>query len=119
MCLIYYDCRAQEETQEYAEESKLKELVSTYSQFIDFPIYLYTSKEVEVDAPEEEAAEDEISDAEDVADGRYPTSLGEVDFQVDYNAHFKSQNNASEISLADFDERLDLDCVESATPPHK
>lgn len=34
-----------EETQEYAEEAKLKELVSLYSEFIEFPIYLYSSKE--------------------------------------------------------------------------
>jgi heat shock protein beta len=46
-----------DETQEYAEEFKLKELVTKYSEFIDFPIYLYTSKEVEVEAPEEEDAE--------------------------------------------------------------
>ena len=69
----------QEETQEYADEAKLKELVTTYSQFIDFPIYLYTSKEVEVDAPEDaaEEAEDEedVSDAEDVADEAGRASL--------------------------------------------
>ncbi|KAK9861608.1 hypothetical protein WJX84_010167, partial [Apatococcus fuscideae] len=61
-----------EETQEYAEEAKLKELVTRYSEFIDFPIYLYVSKEVEVDAPEEEAdeaaADEDVSDAEDVTD---------------------------------------------------
>lgn len=63
---------SQEETQEYAEEAKLKELVSRYSEFIEFPIYLYSSKEVEVDAAEEEAdeaaADEDVSDAEDVAD---------------------------------------------------
>ncbi len=65
----------QEETQEYAEEAKLKELVTRYSEFIDFPIYLYVSKEVEVDAPEEEAdeaaADEDVSDAEDVTDGEH------------------------------------------------
>ncbi|KAK9835529.1 hypothetical protein WJX74_002421 [Apatococcus lobatus] len=61
-----------EETQEYAEEGKLKELVTRYSEFIEFPIYLYSSKEVEVEAAEEEAdeaaADEDVSDAEDVAD---------------------------------------------------
>lgn len=46
--------------------------MSRYSEFIEFPIYLYSSKEVEVDAAEEEAdeaaADEDVSDAEDVAD---------------------------------------------------
>ena len=33
-----------EEAQEFMEEEKLKELVSKYSQFINFPIYLWDSK---------------------------------------------------------------------------
>lgn len=65
-------CDMQEETQEYAEEAKLRELVSRYSEFIEFPIYLYSSKEVEMEAAEEETdeavADEDVSDAEDVAD---------------------------------------------------
>jgi heat shock protein 90kDa beta len=37
-----------EENMEYAQESRLKSLVQKYSEFINFPIYLLTSKEVEV-----------------------------------------------------------------------
>lgn len=55
----------QEETQEYLEEAKLKELVARYSEFINFPIYLYASKEVDV--PADEAA-DEAADESDVSD---------------------------------------------------
>lgn len=51
-----------EETQEYLEEAKLKELVLKYSEFINFPIYLYASKEVDV--PADEAAETEADDSE-------------------------------------------------------
>lgn len=36
----------QEEAQEYVQEQKLRDLVSQYSEFINFPIYLYTSKQV-------------------------------------------------------------------------
>ena len=58
----------QEETQEYLEEAKLKELVARYSEFINFPIYLYASKEVDVPA-DETADESEVSDdEEDIAD---------------------------------------------------
>lgn len=66
-----------EDTQEYADEAKLKQLVKRYSEFIDFPIYMYASKEVDVEEEEEEddsAAEDvedneeEEEEEEDVAD---------------------------------------------------
>ena len=48
-----------EEAQEYLEEDKLKELVEKYSEFINFPIYLWNSEEVEEDVPlsDEELAE--------------------------------------------------------------
>ena len=36
----------QEEAQEYVQEQKLRDLVSQYSEFINFPIYMYTSKQV-------------------------------------------------------------------------
>lgn len=35
-------------SQEYAQEAKLKELVTKYSEFTNFPIYLLTEKEVDV-----------------------------------------------------------------------
>lgn len=36
---------AQEEAQEYEQETKLRELVTQYSEFINFPIYLWTTKQ--------------------------------------------------------------------------
>lgn len=48
-----------DEAGEYLEESKLKDLVKKYSEFINFPIYLWASKEVETEVPVEE---DESSD---------------------------------------------------------
>ena len=56
----------QEDAQEYLEEVKLKELVAKYSEFINFPIYIYGSKEVDKEVPvdEEEAAEDDEADAD-------------------------------------------------------
>ena len=48
-----------EEAQEYLEEDKLKELVEKYSEFINFPIYLWNSEEAEEEVPlsDEELAE--------------------------------------------------------------
>lgn len=50
-----------EEASEYLSEDKLKELVKKYSQFINFPIYLWESKEVDVEVKgeEEEVESDE------------------------------------------------------------
>ncbi len=50
--------------QEYADEAKLRELVARYSEFINFPIYLMATKEVDV--PVEEAADaDKAEDGSD------------------------------------------------------
>jgi len=70
-----------EDCLEFLEEERLKGLIKRYSEFINFPIYLYTSKEEEEEVPieegdddsseeeeeeeEEEGSEDEVSDAEE------------------------------------------------------
>ncbi|KAK6277939.1 hypothetical protein POUND7_018262 [Theobroma cacao] len=54
-----------DEAQEYLEEGKLKELVKKYSEFINFPIYIWASREVDVEVP---AEEDESSDEEETSD---------------------------------------------------
>ncbi|KAI4336769.1 hypothetical protein L6164_015254 [Bauhinia variegata] len=51
-----------EEAGEYLEENKLRELVKKYSEFINFPINMWASKEVDVEVP---ADEDESSDEEE------------------------------------------------------
>ncbi|XP_039123335.1 LOW QUALITY PROTEIN: endoplasmin homolog [Dioscorea cayenensis subsp. rotundata] len=52
-----------DEAKEYLEEDKLKELVKKYSEFINFPIYLWVTKEVDVEVPsdEEESTDEEES----------------------------------------------------------
>lgn len=60
-----------DEAQEYASEDKLKELVEKYSEFINFPIYMYTSKEVEeeeeVEEADVEAEEENVEEAEEAS----------------------------------------------------
>ncbi|XP_042489301.1 endoplasmin homolog [Macadamia integrifolia] len=55
-----------EEAQEYLEEDKLKELVKKYSQFINFPIKMWASKEVDVEVPtdEDDSSEEEETTSE-------------------------------------------------------
>jgi len=58
-----------EDALEYAEPTKLRELVSKYSEFMNFPIYLQTEKEVDVPAEEDvEAKADTDADADADAD---------------------------------------------------
>jgi len=52
------------ETQEYLSDARLKELVRKYSEFINFPIYLWTSHEEAVEEEAEEVAEDEVKEDE-------------------------------------------------------
>ncbi|KAH9317797.1 hypothetical protein KI387_019566, partial [Taxus chinensis] len=50
-----------DEAGEYLQEDKLKDLVKKYSEFINFPIYLWASKEQDVEVP----ADDESTDDEE------------------------------------------------------
>ncbi|OAY77837.1 endoplasmin homolog [Ananas comosus] len=54
-----------DEAKEYLEEDKLKELVKKYSQFINFPIYLWASKEVDVEVLSDEDESTESSEEEE------------------------------------------------------
>lgn len=56
-----------DDVQEYAQEQKVKDLIKKYSEFINFPIYLYTSKTVDVPSSDEseDSAEDEDVDVDE------------------------------------------------------
>lgn len=52
------------EAKEYLQESKLRELVARYSEFIDFPISLLVEKVVEVEESSDESTEDDSKGSE-------------------------------------------------------
>jgi len=54
-----------EDCLEFLEEERLKGLIKRYSEFISFPIYLYTTKEEEEEVPIEEGDEEESEDEEE------------------------------------------------------
>ncbi|XP_031092423.1 endoplasmin homolog [Ipomoea triloba] len=60
-----------DEAGEYLDQYKLKDLVKRYSEFINFPIHLWASKEVDKEVPVDE---DESSDEDDTSES---TSSGE------------------------------------------
>nr|QBB20008.1 heat shock protein hsp90B [Ettlia sp. YC001] len=57
-----------EGSEEYADEARLKSLVHQYSEFINFPIYLQSTKEKEVPVEEDEEAEPAKNETTEEAD---------------------------------------------------
>lgn len=56
-----FSLHIKEDSDEYLDQDKLRNLVKKYSEFIDFPIYLWSSYEEEKEVPitEEEKTEEE------------------------------------------------------------
>jgi heat shock protein beta len=54
-----------EDCLEFLEEERLKGLIKRYSEFINFPIYLFTTKEEEEEVPVEEGDDDSEEDEEE------------------------------------------------------
>jgi HSP90 family molecular chaperone len=53
---------------EYVEQDKIKNLVKKYSEFINYPIKIYLSKEIRKTVDEEEDSEDTIVDDDEIVD---------------------------------------------------
>lgn len=68
-----------DEAQEYANEDKLRALVEKYSEFINFPIYMYASKEVEEEVEiedDDEGEADEEGEGDEEGESDEVSSLG-------------------------------------------
>ncbi|KAL6511865.1 heat shock protein 90 [Orobanche gracilis] len=69
-----------DEAQEYLDEYKLKELVKKYSEFINFPIHLWATKEVDEEIP---ADEDDTGDDEETTESKSSDEGDEEDVEKD------------------------------------
>ena len=73
-----------EDAQEFLDESKLKEVVTKYSEFINYPIYLWTSYEEEVEvAIEDEEGDDEEEKADEEEKQEKQGEDGEDEFDFE------------------------------------
>jgi len=57
-----------DEAQDFLEEDTIKQLIKKYSQFINFPIYMWTSKTVEEEVPDEAVPEKKDETEKESAD---------------------------------------------------
>ncbi|KAL2643276.1 hypothetical protein R1flu_010863 [Riccia fluitans] len=94
-----------EEAVEYLEEAKLKELVKKYSEFINFPIYLWSSKEVSKEVPVEE------SETEDVDEDKPSDEAEEETEEVDEDGEKKPKTKTVTETVHDWEILNDVKAV--------
>lgn len=68
--MLFCSVHLKEEARDFLEPDTIKDLVKKYSQFINFNIYLWTSKTEEVEEPIEEEAAAEDKKAEETAEDK-------------------------------------------------
>ena len=83
------------EALEYSEESKLRELVARYSEFMNFPIYIRTEKEVDV--PIDEEAEEEASDDKEEEEGEEEAEEGVADEKEEAEPEKKTRKEKRQV----------------------
>ena len=71
-----------EDCLEFLEEERLKGLIKRYSEFINFPIYLFTTKEEEEEVPVEEGDDDD-QEGDDDEEEEEEEEEGEEDEEIE------------------------------------
>ncbi|KAG6486791.1 hypothetical protein ZIOFF_055371 [Zingiber officinale] len=93
-----------EDQLEYLEERRIKDLVKKHSEFINYPIYLWTEKttekEISDDEDDEESKKEEDSDIEEVDEDKGKKSQKKKITKEEYASFYKSLTNDWEEHLA-------------------
>jgi len=103
-----------DEATEYLDEFKLKDLVKKYSEFINFPIYLWASKEIDVEVPNDE---DESSNEDDTLEPETGTSDDEdKDEDADEEEGEKSKTKTVKETVYDWEVLNDVKAIWLRSP---
>ena len=108
-----------EEAQDFLETKTIKALITKYSEFINFDIYLYTSKVIEVDAEElEEDEEEEEEAAEGEEESEEETEEEESEDGEEAEVEDEEEEDVAEARKVEKSKDLDDTAVhpESASP---
>eukprot|EP01113_Clastostelium_recurvatum_P027439 TRINITY_DN330_c0_g1_i2.p1 TRINITY_DN330_c0_g1~~TRINITY_DN330_c0_g1_i2.p1 ORF type:complete len:827 (+),score=442.28 TRINITY_DN330_c0_g1_i2:98-2578(+) len=88
-----------DDAKEYLETSTIRNLAKKYSEFINFPIYLWETKEVEEEVPVEETKEDKDETEEDKSDEDVDVTEEDDETDDDTPKTQKVKKNVSEWDL--------------------
>merc|ERR1712176_1054948 len=120
-----------EEAGDYLQHQSVKDLIAKYSQFINFPIYLWGSSQVEEEVPVEEEADEEVNadedeegKVEDEEDGEEKPKTQKVtktvwDWELINSMKPIWQRKASEIEEEDYESFYKAISKDSTTPMTK
>ena len=98
--MFSYSVHLKEEARDFLEPETIKDLVKKYSQFINFNIYLWTSKTEEVEEPvEEDTAEDKKDEAaeEDKKEEEKEKEEGKEDEKKDEDKEKEDKDDEAEV----------------------
>eukprot|EP00178_Gracilaria_changii_P013598 TRINITY_DN383_c0_g1_i1.p1 TRINITY_DN383_c0_g1~~TRINITY_DN383_c0_g1_i1.p1 ORF type:complete len:853 (-),score=221.93 TRINITY_DN383_c0_g1_i1:1983-4541(-) len=95
-----------EDAKDFLEEFKLKDLITRYSQFINFPIYLETTEEIEVEVEDgdEPTDEDKEDEQQEESEGDEKVDDGEKDEATDGSEDSETDDEDIKVSDGDADE---------------
>ena len=106
-----------EDMLEYLEEQKLKDLVKRHSEFLDFPIQLWTEKKVDKEVTDDDTSEEDDDDDDEEGKSSDTENVEEVPENDDEKEN--EDGNDTEEKADDSEEDDDVPTVEDATDKPK